>query len=85
MKHQKKTRKAPANTDKGDSSSNDGVFHCLGGPFPESGPPYWSYDLDTEIKDLLLGNKFKIRNYVEGRVDMGSFPIKKEADAEYRS
>ena len=82
VKHQKKTRKAPANTDEDDSSSDDGVFPCLGGPCPEFGLPYWSYDLDTEIKDLLLGNTFKIRDCVEGRVDMDGFPIKKEADAE---
>ena len=82
VKHQKKTRKAPANTDEDDSSSNDGVFPCLGGPYPEFGLPYWSYDLDTEIKDILSGNTFKICSYFEGRVDMDGFPINKEVDAE---
>ena len=76
--HQKKTRKA----DEDDGSSNDGVICCLGGPCPEFGLPYWSFDLDTEIKDLLSGNTFEIRDYVEGRVDMDGFSIKKEAVAE---
>ena len=74
--HHKKTRKV----DEDDGSSDDGVFPSIGGPCPEFGLPYWSYDLDTEIKDLLSGNTFKIRDVVEGRVDSDGFPITNKAN-----
>ena len=81
-----KLKKANKNKDspeiKDDNSGNNQVYLKRGGPCPEFGLPYWSYDLDKEIKDLLSGNTFKIQDYVEGRVDMDGFPIKKGADAE---
>ena len=64
-----------ANTDEDYNSSNDGVFCSIGGPWLEVGLPYWSYDLDTEIKDQISRNTFKIRDVVEGRVDSDGFPI----------
>ena len=71
-----KTRKV----DEDDGIIDYGVFPSIGGPCAEFGIPYWSYDLDTEIKDLLSGNTFKIRDVVEGRVDSDGFPITNKAN-----
>ena len=79
LKKENEDKDSPESKD--DDSGDDKVFPSIGGPCPEFGLPYWSYDLDTEIKDLLSGNTFKIRDVVEGRVDTDGFPIKKAADA----
>ena len=83
MKHHKKTKKA-AGTYEDDDSSDDGVFCSIGGPCPEFCLPYWSYDLDNEIKDLISGNTFKICDVLEGRVDLDGFPITNKSNTKNR-
>ena len=80
LKKENKDKDSPESKD--DNSSHNQVFPSIGITCPKFGLQYWSYDFDTEIKDLLSGNTFKICDVVEGRVDTDGFPIKKGADAE---
>ena len=47
------------------------------GPFPELGISSKYYDLDTKIHDMLNGNRYTVREYVEVYVDADGYPTGK--------
>ena len=54
------------------------MFEPICGPAPQLGLPYWSYNLDTIIKDYLEGTEYTVRDLVEGYVDDNEHPTGKQ-------
>ena len=71
LKEDKKQKQDDSNDD--DSQWSD---HSAG-PFPELGISSKYYDLDTKIHDMLNGNRYTVREYVEVYVDADGYPTGK--------